>query len=109
MKFWKNWPYWLRGGVIGGGVTLLYVLLVYSCDYTTSGYSSLDCGLTFLVFGPIYPIFLLGVFFVGTLDIPSPFETLMMISVVAWLIIGALIGLLVGYLKSRKKNSVPQV
>ncbi|KKU78195.1 MAG: hypothetical protein UY03_C0002G0021 [Parcubacteria group bacterium GW2011_GWA2_47_64] len=101
MKFWKHWPYWLRGGIITVGITIVDILLMYSCDLFTSGYSSLGCGLVFAVFGPIFPLFLFSESF-GPFPIST--EVFMMIGVIVWFIIGSLVGLLIGYIKSKKKN-----
>ncbi len=46
MKFWKNWPYWVRGGVIGILVAVLFdaILLYYSSQSCPTGGDSLNTG-----------------------------------------------------------------
>ena len=106
MKSWKHWPYWLRGGVIGGGVTLVSVFLVYSCDLLDTSTGSFFC-LIPLVLSPMFP-------FVWLVDTNSQLSALPgiflpIISIVGWFLIGSLLGVLVEYIKSRRKGSRPQV
>lgn len=95
---WKHWPYWLRGGVIGGGVTAVSIVPLYLCDLFVAGYGSLGCGLTFLVLSPMFPLFWLNARF-GPFSVSIP--VFMMLGVIIWFVIGALIGLTIQRVTSR--------
>lgn len=101
---WKNWPYWLKGGVIGGGVALIYALLFYSCPFITSGYNIIGCGAVFYMLGPIYPVgWLLGIIqsiFNYAWILPEFYAPV--ISVAAWFVVGAFLGALIQYTKSKR-------
>jgi len=102
MKFWKNWPYWLRGGVIGGGITFIFVTLFYSCSWLTPP-DSWACLIPLFV-SPMFPVAVLfdNKFFSNDI----PFVLLPVFSVTIWFFVGTLIGAFVGYLKSKKNNVV---
>ncbi len=99
----KNWPSWLRGGVIAGGITFVFVFLYYSCSFLVSGYSGMLC-VAFVMIGPIYPAGLILNLLGPVFHYSSGFAEANMVvfSVPFWFIIGSLIGALVGYIKSRK-------
>lgn len=61
--FWKTWPYWLRGGVVGGGIALMYAILLYSCAYTVTGYDVFRCMGLFELWGPAHPVGLAMAYF----------------------------------------------
>jgi hypothetical protein len=101
MKSWKKWPYWLKGGVIAGGITLVSIFLAYGCDLLDTSTESFFC-LPTLVISPMFP-------FVWLIDINPqlsklPGIFLPIISVIGWFLIGSLIGELVKRTKSEKKN-----
>ncbi len=99
---WKQFPYWLKGGMIGGGVTLVSVILFYSCVLFVAGRQVNFVCLPFLFVSPMFPF--IDLFdnnpFLRTLPRFS-FEVL---GIIIWFIIGALIGAFVDYIKSKKKN-----
>ena len=106
---WKNWSYWIRGGVI---LSMLYVLfgiflliLFYITDYVV---------ITFLI---IYPLaFLSSNFVINTLftfleNISGgsggfAYIVIFIINLILIFLIGALIGLIVGKVKNRKNKIV---
>ena len=57
INFWKNYPYWIKGGIIGGAVTLVFIVLFYSCTLLPVKYSWY-C-LIPLVFSPMFPFAIL--------------------------------------------------
>jgi len=102
MKFWKNWPYWLRGGVIGLIIIFLNLLLVYSCEYYTSGYSSLGCGLIFIIFGPIYPFALFASYAQSFLGIDLSEGVDLFVGAIIFLFVCILIGIVSGRIKKAR-------
>jgi len=95
MKIWKTWPYWLKGGVVGGGVGFFSVLL-----------SPLFCStlglICFVLSIPTLPLFP----FVETLALLSNQLLLIVIPIIttiAWFILGSILGWLVKSLKSKKE------
>ena len=105
---WKKWPYWLRGGVIGGGITLVFVISFYSCGLIATGYSAFAC-FAFVLVGPTYPavklLDVIGSIFNFKLD--GIFAEMYgpVLSILVWFIIGSLIGVLVDYIKLENKKS----
>lgn len=96
---WKNWPYWLRGGIIGGGVTLIFAILTQFCEYlvVTPGYTGL--GLECLPFAiPFIPLWPFNSFL--------KFSNILFIllACITWFLIGSFIGLLIRYIKLKKKS-----
>jgi len=103
-------PFWIRGGIIGGGVALIYYLLVYGCfNYIGfllgSGAEEivLQCFILYVV-GPIFPtgwfIVLAGSLFgdYGLFaEVYSP-----ILSIPAWFIMGSLVGMVIGLFKNKK-------
>jgi len=109
--FWKRWPSWLKGGLIGAGLTLLAFTFFYSCtqlnlpspskhgtDIESSGW---DC-LPFLVISPILPIALL--FDQFNLNNRIPFATVPIASLLVWFLIGGLFGALHNRGTWKRKN-----
>jgi|SRR3989344_6594889 len=100
LKFWKKWPYWLRGGVIGAVVTLIFLAFFYSCVLNATLGAVAGCG-SILVFSPIIPIVFL---FDQFSNDRTPFAIIPIASVLVWFVVGALLGVLHGWSKSRKKS-----
>ena len=88
MKFWQNWPYWLRGGVIGAAIPAISLFLMVSCTYTTQSYAC------FLLSIPLIPFYSL-----------SNDLSVVLTGIMIWFILGSFIGALVGHIKSKKKIS----
>ena len=101
MKFWQNWPYWLKGGAIGAGITVASIVLVYGCDFVDTSSNSFVC-LIPLVVGPLFPFAWLMDNNPQLSNLPVFF--LPVIALVSWFIVGSIIGWFVGYLKSGKNT-----
>lgn len=101
---WKHWPYWLRGGVIGGGVALIYAVLLYSCAYSVSGYAVFGCMGLFQLWGPAYPVGLIIAYFQPIFNYSwiwaEGYSTF--IAVPVWFVFGSLIGTFIGFVKNKK-------
>lgn len=99
MKSWKHWPYWLKGGVIGGGVAVLFSILSFSCLYflTSPGSWGFEC-LPFAL--PFLPIINFLFRFPATYSFPSVIITV--IEIALYFTAGSLLGVLVYYIKSKK-------
>ncbi len=93
---WKNWPYWVKGGVIAGIVTLIiggyYILYDGRSDVLTAIYAP---GLSALFISK-------GGLFSG--NNPSLFEEFFAITLNGF-VYGVLIGWLYGKFKNRKQLS----
>ncbi len=94
---WKKWPYWVRGGVIGGGVALLSTVVSFLVC------SSPDLLCTVLSF-QTFPLLPLVPF---TINIPNDlFSAFVVIgSTVVWFLIGAILGGVIGRLEKKKIGS----
>lgn len=103
---WKHWPYWLRGGVVGGGVALGFYLLAYMCFLVGGDYFCL----IFYIAGPIYPAGLFLNLFEPVFNYSSAVveASAPILSVPIWFIFGSLIGALAGSIKSKNKKSPPE-
>ena len=103
--FWKNWSYWVRGGIIGILSWLIIAFLAYFLStYLESGF--LVWILFILVILALFPtIFIQGesVFTTGldALNLPTALGYILI--VIFWFVIGALIGFIIGRLKSKKE------
>ena len=104
MKFWQNWPYWLKGGVIGGGVGIIYETLLYSCSLISS-WGSFGCGVAVLVAGPLYPVWWLE----SKMPMFYVFEQVelyrQLTDITILFVFGSIVGILINYFKSNKKSS----
>ncbi|MBI2889052.1 MAG: hypothetical protein HYY10_03975 [Candidatus Liptonbacteria bacterium] len=97
---WKRWPYWLRGGAIGGGTALIYLVLLYTCPGGGFG-----CLIFFYVIGPVYPVAWLMTLVSPVFNYGDAFAEAYapIVSVPFWFVLGSIIGLVVGYVKSKKR------
>jgi len=97
MKFSK-WPYWSRGGIIGIIIAVVSFFLTNICEYivVVPGYDGLgfECfpfAIPWIPFWYFPKILLL------------PMMAYLVIGVIAWFVLGILLGNLVGFMKSRKR------
>ncbi len=89
-------PYWLKGGVIGGGVVLILSVLNISCLYflppDSWGFECLPFAIPWIPF-----------WFVPQLT-SLPGISYEVIVVTAWFILGSIVGVLFSYIKSKKEK-----
>ena len=100
---WKNWPYWVKGGIIGA----IVMILIIGVDYVGACYGGTKqefCGY-FTIMASLPLAFLL----LGKLTAFEIFSTkvsiteYMVSAVILYFILGAFIGFLYGKYKSRKQ------
>lgn len=101
MKFWKKWPYWLRGGIIGGGIALVCIFVFYLCAWNVFGDAGYRCAY-FLVF-QIFPITWISNFLGPLWEI---YYQSVLGGVVVWFFIGSLVGAFIDFIKKRKSPTV---
>ncbi len=97
---WKNWPCWLKGGVIGIGIGILISILEIIYWYTCSNCSEVIGWLTMFLALPLYIFF-------GDSSINNFFIEFVITNLTIILdlfIIGTLIGLIVGKINSKKRK-----
>lgn len=88
---WKNWPYWVKGGIIGLVIGLILIIVGTIC-LPFAGFPP-QCPSTIILH---LPLILLSYFLK---DIYLGYIVLILISI----IIGALIGFIIGKVKSSKR------
>jgi hypothetical protein len=94
-RFWKYWPYWLKGGIIVAMFALVFSSLNISCLYffTRPDSWGFEC-LPFAI--PQVPFWFIPNFI--SLQI---YEGAV---IVIWFAVGSILGLVFGHVKSRKSN-----
>ncbi len=114
---WKNWPYWLKGGVIGVIIWLILIIfykvsgLILSCEIPTLDIMNGNCCYNFI------QDFILEISFIPSLlhissSIGSPCGhvgpisvfSFWIISFISYIMIGSLIGFIYGKIKNRNKK-----
>jgi hypothetical protein len=97
---WKEWPTWLKGGVIGLILSVLFLIGLIICASSSLGSGSYGC-INF-----IFPLFF-GAFMASILNIQNKFVGYFVIgftNLIIYFLIGALIGWIVGKIKNRNKR-----
>jgi len=98
---WKEWPYWLKGGIMGLIVYLiifgLFFIVSLNCRKGFCGYISINTVLYF---------FVSIIFLILNIDIipylSNPLAILfILVNLTAVFVIGSLIGFIIGKIKSR--------
>src|SRR3989344_5636060 len=102
---WSKWPYWVRGGVIGIVIVVLFFSLFYSCTLREAPGpgSGWEC-FPFLLFSPLLPGAMLYDILGGEIisRTPSHFYWVTFVaSVIIWFAIGAFVAFLYGKIKNR--------
>ncbi len=97
-------PYWLRGGIIGGGIALILIGFAYACPFISPDDS---WGCTFSFYIPLIPFLPLldNVEAVRSFFQDIPFALLPIFYIAILFIVGSFIGAILGYLKSKKKST----
>ncbi len=100
---WKNWPYWLKGGIIGVGVVLISSFIIGGITGIAPDNIIINLFYIFLIPG----IIILAVMRFKTYGYEMPdmtfFEYVLMavISIIPYFIIGAIIGWVYGRFKKK--------
>ena len=110
---WKNWPYWARGGILSiTGILLISIIIGFIVAIIYNNIPDLEKGF-FLTFFIIFssailllPSFLLGILgsSPGSFGLEGNFIVALLVSLFTWFIIGALIGFIIGKIKSSKRR-----
>lgn len=101
---WKNWPSWLRGGIIISSVYILLLLWVFIGAMGINLGTNLATKFSANIF--MLPVFLIFSLFKSILKIGDLAILIIsaFLSIILYFIIGALIGLIVGKIKRGKKR-----
>ena len=104
---WKQWPYWMRGGIIGVVTSVIIGLTLRLIDLYVVNYLNPWVAITFID-GVIVGSFI-G-FVIGNYKGGVSFDNIPEIimygigSIILWFLLGTLIGLIIGKLKSKNKH-----
>jgi hypothetical protein len=101
---WKNWPAWLKGGLIA---TIAYIILAIAMyllpcsndSLFTGGRSCLGVAVLFLVVSSPG----LGILSLLGIDYSQNTTLVIITTILAYFIVGAFIGMVISKLRSRKK------
>src|SRR3989344_7315654 len=110
---WRNFPYWVRGGIIGLLISLIYTtatfFLFYLPDIAPDGGCYNLCGLRWIIsMIYIYPVYLLSDF----IRLPEEFNfgsevpIVFIGGVVMGFVFGAIVGLIIGFFKIKKRSKI---
>jgi len=94
---WKNWPSWLKGGIIFSIIYIVLFLTLFKID---------DFGIITFVFSPglwLYGLYVLITGYGIGMDANLKYTLFVIISILCWFIIGVIIGWIVGKIRNRNK------
>jgi len=93
---WKNWPYWLKGGISTALLLSLIWAIIVIFDAEVP---------SFLLFclNPLILIKAIYSFLVKTVSFSAAEKIILVISILFYFIIGSLIGYIVGEIKSKNR------
>ncbi|MGB8815813.1 MAG: hypothetical protein WCC74_01045 [Minisyncoccia bacterium] len=101
MKFWKDWPYWEKGGGVGFSISILMFLTAYLANLIFQG------GERIITLAVSFPGLILGLLFTPSLILTSsPFwayVAIIIFSSITYFIFGSIVGWIYGNIKNRKK------
>ncbi len=110
---WKKWPYWLRGGVIGGGIGLVFAALTTSClslvslpPNTEPMRITLCIPIAIPSIPPTYLMYLVLGAWLNNGGVSFETSALFIASFVLYFIVGSLIGALVIHNKRRLRCEI---
>src|SRR3989344_3025064 len=102
---WKKWAYWLRGGIICGGIFVLLLVVIYSILFWAPEEPDWSWSLLFqlvnLSLFPSSPI--LECLFPSMVENTKAFQAF---NFVVFFITGSLIGGIIGLFKNKKSSQV---
>ena len=103
--FYKNWPYWLKGGVIGVTISLIFFVLMMVVP--DSVFESMGKIFELIIMAFAMPIGLAGFLLIWGSNGPPDFLNNVVLQIILdllfWFLIGALISKI--YYKMNKNNS----
>lgn len=114
---WKNWPYWLKGGLKGLGIGIILSLIPIVTVWVDLGGAEknlrlLDILSWIMIFLAAPSLLILNFISSGTFSLPGSgdmtllglFMYSLVIVPIEFFIFGAIIGLIIGKRKSKKSN-----
>lgn len=112
---WRKWPYWLRGGVIGGGAAIVSGIMFFVCPIALSVFFATPLSdepgmandadfacVAILLFSPLTPV--------AVIWDDNPFLDrlppllLPVVSAALWFPLGAVLGAIIGTIKKNRKK-----
>jgi len=102
MKFWKNLPSWVQGGIIG---LVIFLILSLFPDFSYNLFGG-DTPFSEMLYNLIsrMPVFLSSVIIpINSYDEGAGFSRGITIPPLFWFTVGAIVGLVVGSLKKKKQ------
>jgi hypothetical protein len=102
---WKQWPSWLKGGVISSGIiAVIDILAVILVDFTSGGLSNIGEIIYLIQAAAIgIPLALLGIIDLQYLDNTGDRLIFFIWSLLVFFSIGSLFGWIVGKIKANKQ------
>ena len=94
---WKNWPYWMRGGVIGVLILIFLTIIAFIGYSLNLGSFDLELIVQVDLESIIHNTIGLGVSIPPKLNIIAD----LIVSIIGYFLLGAIIGIIIGKIKSR--------
>ena len=94
---WKNWPYWLKGGVIGGGIYIIWYII--QIGYTTLTANIRNPWINLPIYYTSFPVTSLNNYFMSL----GFYYLMPFLLLIYYFLLGAIIGFIIDRIKGRKK------
>lgn len=98
-RWWKNRPYWLKGGLIGIGIFLVLILLLLTCSM---GLLPFVDNPTYDCYSLLYPLLLFALLIQKIFKFETIGPWIQCLNILFFPLIGALIGWIIGKIKFQK-------
>ena len=102
---WKEWPMWVKGGIILFCLSSILGILDFSCLIHKSGFECIPFEIPTLITSPFRGIFLSITYHTTSNSLVQLSQFLVILtSVLLWTIVGAVVGWIVGKVKERRQR-----